>query len=493
MPVFSTRRTIIARSLSLVIMLAVYVSVFGVSVSDDAQPAVPAATPPAAAPSAVGEDWTDALQQQLDQPNRASSDRWTGLVERRITRTLVIDLDKVGPAALRGLGLSRIVMAGPGPALRIIGTHGGTADPDSVQPNVWERQRMPIVDGLEIVGDHPEACGIELVGTMQATITHVNIRRCLHAIQLVQRNRNVLIADSHLYENRGCGVLLDDVDLHQINITGSHISYNAGGGVVSRKGNVRNLHITGCDIESNMSADTEPTANVLIDCGESKNGTAEVAITGCTIQHNSPGPDSANVRILGRSDPTPEGEVVREGHVTITGNVFSDVQCNVHLQDCRGVTLQGNTFWMGYQHNLLVEDCTHIVVGPNNLDRNPRYAYGTALTTKNAVVFRRCADCTITGLHVAHVWNSEAGVVFDDCQWMNVGQCTILDCDGAGLLARNCRDCRFAGLMIRDTRVAMVDPLAIQIDGGQNILLVPDGLIKGRVQDTSESPLFRPL
>ncbi len=71
----------------------------------------------------------------------------------------------------------------------------------------------------------------------------------------------------------------------------------------SKQGNVRNMHITGCDIESNMGVNEPPTANVLIDCSDSLNGTAEVAITGrCTIQHNSTGKESANIRILGRSN-----------------------------------------------------------------------------------------------------------------------------------------------------------------------------------------------
>ncbi|MFV0443075.1 MAG: right-handed parallel beta-helix repeat-containing protein [Planctomycetaceae bacterium] len=481
MPICPTRRSVIARLIALLLLVMVYLQVFGFRLTDDIaaqpQPGQPVATDPAPL-----EDSTDALQSQLNDPNLKSVDRWTGLVERRITRTLTIDLDKIGPAALRGLGLSRIVMDGPGPALRIIGTHEGTADPQSVKPNVWERQRMPIIDGLEIVGTHPEACGIELVGTMQATITRANIRNCLHAIRLAARNRNVLIANCHLYENRGCGVLLDDVDLHQINITGCHISYNNQGGVVSRKGNVRNLHITGCDLESNMSAEAEPTANVLIDCRESKSGTAEVAITGCTIQHNSTGPDSANIRILGRSLPMGDDQPVREGNMTITGNILSDVQCNVHLQECRGVTLMGNTFWMGYQHNLLVEDCSHVIVGPNNLDRNPRYAYGTALTTKNAVVFRNCSDCTISGLHVTHAWNADAGVVLEKCSWMNIDQLTVLDCDHIGLLVKDCDHCRISGLMIRDQRETSTDPVSVQIEGSEAIKLIDDGLTDGRIE-----------
>ena len=93
----------------------------------------------------------------------------------------------------------------------------------------------------------------------------------------------------------------------------------------------------------------------------------------------------------------------KEGHVVITGNVFSDVKVNVDVQHARGVTITGNTFWMGYEYNLRVEHSEHVVVGPNDFQRNPRYDYGDATTTKNAIAFRDCADCTLTGLHVHNV------------------------------------------------------------------------------------------
>lgn len=432
-------------------------------------------------------DATEAVQSWLTgRPTEAGYGE--GVATLRITRPIEIRLSDVGPFAWEGVGGAdgrrkvRIVMAGPGPAIRLIGTHAGTADPASVKPEVWEREATPILDGVEIIGDHPEACGIELAGTMQPVLTRVTIRRCLHGIHLVNRNRNVTLAQCNIYENRGAGVFLDNVDLHQINVTGCHISYNGGGGVVSRGGNVRNLHITGCDIESNMSRDTPPTANVLIDCRESTYGTAEVAITGCTIQHNSSGPDSANIRILGRSLPSRMQEVVREGNITITGNVLSDVQCNVHLNECRGVTLNGNTFWMGYEHNLLVENCTNVSVGPNNLDRNPRYAYGTALETVNAVEFRDCSDCTIDGLHITNVWKAKAGLLFERCQWMNISDCTVLDCDGPGVMLKDCRDCRLSGLMIRDARQAPQEAVSVQMQNCTEIRLIDDGLFAGRVE-----------
>lgn len=437
-----------------------------------------------AAFGAVGDgqaDDTDAIQRAVD--------AGIGCVRLakgsyRLTRSIVVDLDRVGYTSFSGDGVARLVMAGPGPALRFTGTHFKSADPQTFAPQLWDRQRMPCVDGLGIAGDHPEAIGIQAAGTMQLTITRTHIRGVLHGIHLVENNRNVTIADCHIYENRGVGIYYDNVNLHQSNITNCHISYCAGGGIVSRQGNVRNIHVSGCDIESNMSPDTPPTANVLIDCRGSRAGTAEVAITGCTIQHNNPSPDSANIRIIGRSEPSGTLELVREGHVTITGNVLSDVQVNVHLQDCRGVVLTGNTFWQGYRHNLLVEDCSNIIVGPNNFDRNPRYSYGNTLDANNGLVIRNSEDCTLTGLHITNVWRDPAALLIENCRRMHVTGCTILDCDNAGLLLRNVTDSRIADCLIRDDRPE-ADSRPLVVDGGSgntvhDNVLVPGGNLEKR-------------
>ena len=391
----------------------------------------------------------------------------------RLTRTVRIDLEKTGFVALTADGTARIVMAGAGPAFEFIGTHNGSAAPESFKPNVWERQRTPRVDGLEIVGAHPEADGIAANGTMQFTVTNVVVREARHAIRLYRLNRNVLISDCHLYHNRGIGVFLDAVSLHQTNITGCHISYNGGGGVVVRGGNVRNLHIGNCDIESNMVRDAPPTANVLLDCTGGSVG--EVAITGCTVQHNPNGPNSANIRVIGAGENPATARTPRtptnEGHITITGNVLSDVQVNVHLQSARGVTVTGNTFWMGVAHDLLVEDCSNIVVGPNNLDRNPRYEFGRT-SARGGVAFLRSRDCTVTGLHVNGVRHHEAAVLVDGCSRFNISGASVLDSDGVALHVNNTSLTRVSGCMLRDDRSETNAAPALKVTGGKGNMIV---------------------
>ena len=341
-----------------------------------------------------------------------------------ITQTLKIDLAKTGYAALSGDGTARLVMAGTGPALLFVGTHEGSAAPETFKPEVWESQRTPMVEGIEIVGANDEADGIEATGTMQITLSRVVIRECRHAVHLTNRNRNVLISACHFYHNKGIGVFFDNVNLHQSNIVGSHISYNGGGGVVSVGGNVRNLHIGTCDIEGNHAKDGPPSANVMLD---SRGGSiGEVAITGCTLQHTHKSPDSANIRIIGSGTDASllrrgGREHTREGNVTITGNVFSDVQVNVDIHDSRGVTITGNTFWEGFQHDLVVEDSGNVVVTGNNFDRNPRYLVnGNDNAEKNGIVFLRCEDSLFNNNIISGVWKQRAAVDVEACNRLQI-------------------------------------------------------------------------
>ena len=396
-------------------------------------------------------DDTAALQKLVDAGGSVSLPKG----RYRLTKPVTIDLAKLGAAGLGSDGTATFIMAGPGPALRIVGTHGGTAAPKTFKPETWA-QRTPLVQGFEILGAHPEADGIEAKGTMQLTLSRLTIRECRHGIRLFERNRNVVVTDCHLYRNRGVGLFLDRVNQHQTNITGCHISYNLGGGIVAVGGEVRNLHVGTCDIEANHDENGPPSANILLD--STGGSIAEVAITGCTIQHTHKAAGSANIRILGAgTDPSllrrAGREHTREGHVTIVGNVFSDVQVNVELRHSRGVTISANTFWEGFAQDLLVEDSQNIVVTGNNFDRNPRYLVnGNGLTEKNGVVLRRVEDASFSDNLVVGVHGKEAAVDVAECARLRVTNNSILDCDGAALRLTRLSRSLVTGNLLRDDR-----------------------------------------
>ena len=405
---------------------------------------------------AVGDgkaDDTDALRKGIA---AARGGLRLGTGTYRIRETIEIELDKVGFASLIGDGTTRILMSGPGPAIRLIGTHGGTADPGSVKAEVWDKQRAPLVEGIEIVGDHPLACGIEATGTMQLIIHRVVIRKALHGIHLTQRNRNVIISLCHIYENRGVGIFYDQVNLHQSNITNSHISYNRQGGIVLRGGDVRNVHVGTCDIEGNMSPEGKPTANILLDATGGSLG--EVAITGCTIQHDHKSPDSANIRIDCNSTERPFTPERRHGNITISANVLSDVQTNIDIKNTRGFSIVGNTVWKGFASNLKLENCQSFVVSGNIFDRNPRYHYGDGPAAGLGVIVKDSTDGVLTGNALHGTGDIPAAIQLKNCRGLNLTGNSIYNPQKAGISLENVRASRISGSLIRvaDQTMAIV-------------------------------------
>lgn len=391
----------------------------------------------------------------------------------RLTKPVVIELDRVGFTSIRGDGTARVVMAGPGPAFHFVGTHDSSADPSRVRENVWENQRMPALAGIEIIGEHPEAVGVELTGTMQALVRNVAVRKALHGVHLTTRNRNVIITGCHFYENVGVGIFMDNVDLHQINIGDCHISYNAGGGVVARDGSVRNIQVGNCDIEANMVAEGPETANVFIDAPVGSIG--EIAITGCTIQHTQKGENSANIRLRGSSADLKS--VIEQ--VAIANNIFLDADICVDIAWSRDVVITGNVFLEGKDHSILVQNASNIVVNANTIDRN--YPARPDNISVNGITFRDCEDCIMTGCQIKNVWRGPAAVLLENCRRMTINACSVIDCDGAGIKLSNTSDAMITACRVQDSRTESAAPVALAVEGGSGNLIA-NNMLHGDVQ-----------
>ncbi len=362
----------------------------------------------------------------------------------RITSPIEIPLGTRGRTAVFGDGgLATLIMNAPGPALRFVGTHAGSALPESFKPGVWESERMPTVTQLEIVGAHDEAIGIQLEGTMQTTISGVLIRQCRIGVHLIKRNRNFLLANSHIYDGRGpaIGVYFDHVNLHQANVVGCHISYQKHAGIKVEGGEIRNFQITGCDIEYNFDPAAENCADVWID---SRGGTVrEGTIASCTIQaKRSPG--GANIRIEG--DPDPLSKSV--GLWTIAGNIIQSQDINLLLRSCRAVVVSGNSFCSGYQRSIILEKCRNIALGTNTIDYNPDYG-GERI---DGITISDSAACTLNGLIVqsARSGSTESGgaIHIVRSSEMTVAGCQIIDPVHRGLHLDSVRNSIVSGCTV---------------------------------------------
>ena len=266
----------------------------------------------------------------------------------KVTETIVFDLSKHGPISIDGSGATATIeMHGEGPAFRFLGTHEKPAHPESVAENIFKTERMPTIQNLAFTSKHENGDGIELVKTFQATLSQLHFRRCRNAIRLYQRNRNCIVSNCHIYHNTGVGILIDDCNLHQINIIGNHISYNRRGGIRIEGSQVYNLQITGNDIEYNNhnshNAGPAPVAEIYIDSTGPNAIINEVTIASNTIQATvSEG--GCNIRILeDRSNNT----MRLPGLYAITGNVIGSQEINMHISGCPWDNHQ-------WQHNILM-------------------------------------------------------------------------------------------------------------------------------------------
>ncbi|MCH8923803.1 MAG: right-handed parallel beta-helix repeat-containing protein, partial [Planctomycetes bacterium] len=359
-----------------------------------------------------------------------------------VTRTIEVPLEKVGRTALVGSGgVAKLVMKGPGPALRIVGSHTGTADPASFKPTVWKSQRMPTLLNLEIEGGHAQADGVELIGTMQALLEGVGLHGLRHGVILAKRNRNVLISHCQIYHNTGVGVLMDGVNLHQSNIIGNHISYCRLGGIRIQRSEVRNLQITGNDIEYNNNRShnikDEPTAEIYIDTTAEGASVNEVTIGSNTIQA-TPSPGGANIRIIDKP-----GQDRPPGLYAISGNIIGNQTNNVHLTGCYGISLSGNSIYSCVERNLLLEHCRQITVGSNHFRRHtPPLGTGVRLVDST--------DCVLSGCQMldetAEGQKSGASLLeMTGCRRITVAGCQMTGGVPYGIDVTDCSDVSITG------------------------------------------------
>jgi len=375
----------------------------------------------------------------------------------RISKGLVVDLNKRGKTEILGRG-ARIIAHGAEPALHFIGTHAGTADPKDVSAEVWARESTPVIRGLEILAEHPEADGIRLELTWQPILSQVTVRDCRHGIHLVKRNRNVIISECHVYHNRGVGIFLDGVNLHQIIVNTNHISYNAQGGIKLSKAEVRNIQICGNDIEYNFAKTGAQDIAADVWFLADNRGIREATIVGNTIQAlRTPG--GANVRIEGLR----EAGNRKAGLLNITGNLITSQECNILILDSRGVAIQGNTFILGPKRNIRVVGSACVAIGPNTLDHNPDY--DSNARTEGGVEIEGCTACTVSGLCLQneHGGDVTGGVIeVRNSSMINVTGCILIEPARAGVVLAGTRDSRVSDCIIRSGRHAVAEDSSSQ-------------------------------
>lgn len=451
---------------------------------------------------AVGDgvaDDTDALQHTLDAGDgilRLNKGTY------RITKPLVLDLTKQGFGGVRGEGgASRIVMAGAGPAIRVTGDHQGTASPASVQEHTWDKERFPTINGIEIVGEHPDAVGIELRKTMKCVVSQVLVRRCRIAVHLVERNRDFLLADSHLYDNHEIGLFFDRCNLHQTIVHGCHISWNKMAGIKSLGGDVHNLQIVGNDIEYNNATaggQSQSTAErpgleqhpggseIWFDATEGV--ISEVTISGNTIQATVQ-TGGANIRITGaaverlqRADSLASHKPDTAHLINITGNVLGSQWRAIELKNTSRITITGNTIYDSADLSIFAAFSSGIVVNGNSFV----WRGVDTETVKDGLRFEDCDNvllsCLATQRLCAGSAERGAAVTLIRCSDCGISDCQILDPLHRGIELEDCLRCRVANNTIVDRRGQPTMRHAIRVLGRSRDNLITGNIVGGAAE-----------
>lgn len=399
----------------------------------------------------------------------------------RITRTIEIVLSETGTLGLSGNGGSaRIIMEGEGPAFQFTGSHNGTADSESVKETTWNKERMPLVDALEIVGANPKADGLEFRHTLMPVLRALLIRDVYHGIHLVSRNRNVIIDACHVYNCKGIGIYLDSVNIHQIIISDSHISYCKLGGIKVSRSEIRDFQITGNDIEYNCDPEGTVSADIWVDC--SRHGSIrEGTISGNTIQA-IPSPGGANIRFSG-----PSGNNEQIGLWSITGNHISNQTVNIRLDHTRGISITGNTFIRGYDRNMAINDSHNLIISDNVIDHNKDYFPGKMICLNGISIIE--SQGIILGNNIidgAEYGNLESGVAItiSDSREITLTNCHIINPKFRGIQIERSTNVRVNGCLVKEDENKLRMLWGVELKGTCQGSLIKDNTIgKGKKGD----------
>ncbi len=400
----------------------------------------------------------------------------------RITRPLILDTTTRGYVGVRGeQGTARLLMDGAGPALQIIGDHHGTATPKTVQPHTWGKERFPVISGLEILGRHPEADGIQLLHTMQTTVQNVLIRNCRHGIHLAKRNRNFLLNASHIYDCSDTGVFFDHCNLHQVIISANHISYCKRAGIRQLDGDVHNIQITGNDIEYNSGAEGTTGEIVL----EAPNETiSEYTIASNTLQATRPARD-ANVLILGRKGVNATAARL----IAITGNVIGSRDKSILINDASKVNISGNTIYDGIALNVEMNDCQNVVIGANTIGTRP---INWNSTSNDGVLLRRCIGAVVANnmLNDIRAGDEKQGgaITLQACRDSSVSGCQILNPHIRGIDVQGSQRCKISDNSVTEQRDESQMLNAIRVAEDSRQCLVQNNAVTGGTNAPIDCP-----
>ena len=172
--------------------------------------------------------------------------------EYLINETIVATAKKV--RGIKGNNAT-LVLSNDITGLRYEGTLIGTANPGSSNNKELDlKESNAYIKRLKVTSlNGYEGNGIEITKLISANIENCHTFNLKNGIVIKGRNRNLIFENCHVRDNLENGLSFENVNLHQLNMTGMHIGYNKNG-ISIIDGEIANWQMSACDIESNSSS-----------------------------------------------------------------------------------------------------------------------------------------------------------------------------------------------------------------------------------------------
>ena len=204
--------------------------------------------------------------------------------EYLIEKTVVAKAEKV--RGIKGNNAT-LVLNNDITGLRYEGTLTGNANPGSLNNRELDKKESnAFIERLRVTSKNGyEGNGIEIEKLLSANIEACHTFNLKNGIIVKGWNRNLIFENCHVRDNLENGLSFENVNLHQLNMTGMHIGYNKNG-ISIIDGEIANWQMSACDIESNSSSSYgQPESLINIETTEGgTTGMWEVNFSGLTIQ-----------------------------------------------------------------------------------------------------------------------------------------------------------------------------------------------------------------
>ncbi|MDA1232186.1 MAG: right-handed parallel beta-helix repeat-containing protein, partial [Planctomycetota bacterium] len=156
-------------------------------------------------------------------------------------------------------------------------------------------------------------------------------------------------------------------------------------------------------------------------------------------------------------------------------NLIGSQWNNIHISAAQGITISGNSVYSGHHRNLLMEDCSQMVVGNNCFGHNADYGAEKELCT--GVTLRNCRDSVFTGnvlqdcqsgrhlFPTAPELQREALLELYNCRNIIINSNQILDSAPYGIRLADCQDITLNATVVTDRRSPPLQKSAVYWTG----------------------------